>query len=226
MDLDLDVIDYRYGYTNNFLTDGELRTYILALTDGVYENGSVLAERTGIRPNILFDRLLTDFQESLVTGIYLATVVERCNPDPNTRYLILAHEADFPDWLVDYISPSVPILLIPNYHSDFDISSWFRANMGSAYSFIDIDYIIALGNALVLLEEKDTYTYDLRYGQKKSYSEMMNDVLNVPSVAIINFLKSNEYQRMHSSMAIEPLNIQSYDELYDRIIQLDEYFNS
>lgn len=189
------IYDYKTK-TFSLLESEDLKKYIINKTNSTFENKDVIPERTGQRPSYLASILSNLTNGYLIKGLFLVTALERVNPDKETRYLLIATgNLESYEQLLPYINDYIPFIHIDcsDYtpvHEGGYLSSWFRSNMGRAFSFIDIDYLI-IKNKIYLIEEK-TYNGTLGYGQKMSYSELMKDIFNIPTILCIVYCTEDE----------------------------------
>lgn len=196
---------YNYNNQKEFsMSSEELKNYIIEKTNSIYENKSVAPERTGQRPSFLAP-FLKELKENitLLKGIFLITSLSRINSDKKTRYLLVStgNKEDYLallPYLNDYISfINIDCSFYTPIHEGGYLSTWFRENMGRAFSFIDIDFLLLkksdTSTSIYLLEEK-TNQATLGYGQKLSYIELMTDIFTIiPCLYIINTSNSGNY---------------------------------
>ena len=191
-----------YNYKNKgffSLDSTQLRNFIISSTCGKYENLSVTPERTGKRPSFLRPFLKKLSNGILIEGLFFVTAISRVNPDKKTRYMLVSigNRADY-EILLPHIEEYTSFIHIDcsDYspiHEGGYLSSWFRENMGKAFSFIDIDYLFLKNNHLYLIEEK-TYLGILGYGQKMSYQELMMDIFCETPTLILAHSSRDKYR--------------------------------
>ena len=167
------------------LSDTELRNYILKLTHCEYEDRPVTPERTGRRPSFLKPFLDNISKGKLLKNIFLVTAISRVNSNKETRYMFIS-TGNREDYLIilPFIKKYVSFIHIDcsnhsSVHEGGYLSTWFRTNMGRAFSFVDIDFLILKKEDIFLIEEK-TNNGILGYGQKISYMELMTDIFTIP----------------------------------------------
>ncbi|WP_338998922.1 hypothetical protein LC560_02125 [Fusobacterium animalis] len=196
---------YNYNNQKEFsMSSEELKNYIIEKTNSIYENRTVAPERTGQRPSFLAP-YLEKLKENitLLKGIFLITSLSRVNNNKKTRYMLVStgNKDDYLT-LLPYLNDYISFINIDcsNYnpvHEGGYLSTWFRQNMGRAFSFIDIDFLILkksnTNTSIYLLEEK-TNQASLGYGQQLSYIELMTDIFTIiPCLCIINTSNSGNY---------------------------------
>ena len=196
---------YNYNNQKEFsMSSEELKNYIIEKTNSIYENRTVAPERTGQRPSFLAP-FLKELKENitLLKGIFLITSLSRVNNNKKTRYMLVStgNKDDYLT-LLPYLNDYISFINIDcsNYnpvHEGGYLSTWFRQNMGRAFSFIDIDFLILkksnTNTSIYLLEEK-TNQASLGYGQQLSYIELMTDIFTIiPCLCIINTSNSGNY---------------------------------
>lgn len=184
------------------LTSEEFKQKIISETNCKFENGKVLEERTGLRPESLND-FMQVLSSSLVIQkhVFLVTALCRVNCNKETRYMILIDGNEYDDRLSSLIYDYVPIYSVKIEGANDEegklssLSKWFRETMGRAFSFIDIDYLIINQNytKVALIEEKigKSGASAIGYGQLISYKELLMDVLKKPLFLLFIFSTSN-----------------------------------
>lgn len=183
------------------LDSSELRNKIINETNSVYEDTQVLPERTGLRPKELKEILKDLDYVTIQSNVYVVTTLSRINSDKNTRYMILVDGLNYDYKINDIITENIPIYLISYQKDDTNelemsyLSFWFRKNMGRAFSFIDIDYLLVNKNLdrVILIEEKvgKNSMLSLGYGQSISYLELVNDIISKKNAVIFIFTQIN-----------------------------------
>jgi len=181
------------------LTSEEFRDKIIRETGCEFENGYVTEERTGLRPESLniFIKELSKKSFVIQKHIFLVTALRRVNNDKNSRYMILIdgneYDSRLPSLVHDYV-PIYSVTIKGSVNEEGKLSSlskWFRATMGRAFSFIDIDYLLInrYGNKVALIEEKigKSGVSSIGYGQLISYEELLKDVLKDPRFLLFIF---------------------------------------
>lgn len=179
------------------LNSNQLKTKIISETKSVYEDTSVLEERTGLRIKIL-ESFLRKKMDSVQTDLYVVSAVGRINNDKKTRYIVIIDNRDYDYRINEIINLNIPIYII-NYDKDDDseenrtyFSKWFRENMGRAFSLIDVDYLLINKNKdkIVLIEEKvgKNSMLSLGYGQTLSYLEIIEDVINSKNAMLFIYI--------------------------------------
>ena len=189
---------YNYNNQKEFsMSSEELKNYIIEKTNSIYENRTVA-------PSFLAP-YLEKLKENitLLKGIFLITSLSRVNNNKKTRYMLVStgNKDDYLT-LLPYLNDYISFINIDcsNYnpvHEGGYLSTWFRQNMGRAFSFIDIDFLILkksnTNTSIYLLEEK-TNQASLGYGQQLSYIELMTDIFTIiPCLCIINTSNSGNY---------------------------------
>lgn len=224
---------YNYNDKKNFsMSSDELKNYIIEKTKSTYENKAVAPERTGQRPSFLASHL-EKLKENITVlkGIFLITSLSRVNDDKKTRYMLVStgNKDDYLTllpYLNDYISfINIDCSDYNPIHEGGYLSTWFRTNMGRAFSFIDIDFLLLkksdISTSIYLLEEK-TNQANLGYGQKLSYIELMTDIFTItPSLCIIN---TSESENCYLKLAKGNFTV-NYKEGNITIEKLISYFN-
>lgn len=159
------------------LSSEELRQFIIMTTNSTYEDREVRQEHTWQRPTA-FNNFFVSEDYKTYKWIYLVTALERINSDKRTRYILFT-EYEYPD-LVDYVHEYIPIFYIEHEIAYWEVS-WlsyrFRENMWNWFSFVDIDFLLANENKVLIIEEKFFPYAQIWYWQKISYKELINDVL-------------------------------------------------
>lgn len=211
---------------HNFRTDSiinmsssQLKDFIIKTTNSKFENSAVLPERTGLRPAPLRDFILSLEEFEKFKNIYLVTTLSRVNKDPNTRYLLISvnNDVSIVKNILPYINTNISFIHVntldnEDTHEGGFFSSWFRNNMGRAFSFIDIDYLLLNPNRVFLVEEK-THFAPLGYGQKMSYYELLSDIFNVESRLLLvqDYSKDELYMKIFKATDISvPQKVQVY----------------
>ncbi|MBV5221307.1 hypothetical protein [Staphylococcus hominis] len=159
-------------------------------------------EGTETRPSIIKE-IKTEITSGIefIENIYIVTAIKKYNNNPQTRYLILIDEyilEEHKQILLDIIKEHITIILVENEENDKNNSSvsflsrWFRKNMGTGFSFIDIDFILYSRQTqkAYIIEEKTTNSNLIGFGQFLSYKELLNDVLKVECSIIFIFISS------------------------------------
>lgn len=220
---------YDYRTKKNFeMTSEKLKEMIISTTKSSYEDTAVLPERHGIRPTLIEPFLKELKNGTLFKGIFLVTALARRNNDPNTRYMLIAtgNKEGYSE-LLPRIKPQIPFFHIdcsafkPTHEGGY-LSSWFRNNMGRAFSFIDIDFIFLKADKIILIEEK-TNIGVMGFGQTLSYNELLRDIFNKKSVlCVIKYSESTKKCQIQTKMMNEePLTFPEIS-ISDFIIKLDK----
>lgn len=184
------------------LTSEQFKEKIISETNCKYENGRVLEERTGLRPESL-NEFIQVLSNNLIVQkhIFLVTALARVNNIKETRYMLLIDGEDYDYRLSTIIHNYVPVYSV-KIEGALDqegklstLSKWFRSTMGRAFSFIDIDYLLINinYNKVALIEEKigKSGAASIGYGQLISYKELLMDVIKNPLFLLFIFSTSN-----------------------------------
>lgn len=159
------------------LSSDELRQFIIMTSNSTYEDREVKQEHTWRRPTAFRNFFVSDDYKTY-TWIYLVTALARINSDKKTRYILFT-EYEYPD-LVNYVHEDIPIFYIQHeivYEEVSWLSHRFRENMWNWFSFVDVDFLLANENKVLIIEEKFFKFAKIGYWQMISYKELINDVL-------------------------------------------------
>lgn len=173
------------------ISEQQMKELIINKTISRYERGHVTEERTGQRFEEL-QGLVAMLDYPVCSNIYIVTAIARVNSNPMNRYLILVDGACEDNSIAELFKEHIPIYSVvidsdeQRGHGECSIlSTWFRQNMGSAFSFSDVDYLIynRHNRRALILEEKagSPNTLKIGYGQLLSYGELLNDVMEYDS---------------------------------------------
>lgn len=182
----------------------ELENFITETTHSKYDKlTEIKKEGTGKRPSKLKDLLHKSGLE-IYDDFFLVSAVAKVNRDKYTRYMVLSEKDNekLPTFFNDYI----PVEYVERKGGAVSkLSSWFRNTMSSAFSFVDIDSMIVKGNKIIIIEEKNSLSCSVGYGQGLSYQEFCNQVLNRSKYQIEMLVVYNE---SNGNLRVEKLNKQ------------------
>lgn len=90
---------------------------------------------------------------------------------------------------------NIPAYAIEFTSNNINLSQWFRKNMGRAFSFIDLDYLIYKPNdEVIIVEEKNSLAARIGYGQLLSLRELATDIFVGDTAILFVYVDGNTIQ--------------------------------
>ncbi|MCK8825197.1 hypothetical protein [Fuchsiella alkaliacetigena] len=194
--------DLRSGQTK-ILNGKEMKKSIIKQTRSKYDHQRPKDEYTGLRSPQL-DKLLNQLDSetyAVYKEVFLVSALYKVNNNPQTRYLILIDGIqDSYTEITNLIENHIPIWALEiidrksrSKTECSNLSQWFRENMGRAFSFVDMDYLLhnKKEDTVLLIEEKNSSNYKVGYGQLLSYEEMAVDAIIKPTKLLFLYHNSS-----------------------------------